>query len=499
MKDSYNKTRPLISRRDFIGKTAIAAGGLSLAPFLLKQGRAGVDRFSEKGRPNILLFLTDQQHWKAIGALGNPMLHTPAQDRLVRGGVTVENNYCTSPVSKPSRSSLLTGRMPTETGVWINTSNQPSRSLLDPTMPSLGQWLRDKAGYETIYAGKYHLSETNTYDIPGFRVIAGGSDHRGDLGDMQVSRACEAYIRQYAEGDRQNPFLMVCSLVQPHDICHWLSINQNKLEQPWYPGMERIAPLPPIPGNFNLPGQEPSRVRSVREGQQPAQGQWDAEQWRYYLWSYYRHVEMVDAEIDRVLSALEESGLDGNTLVVLTSDHGEGMGEQQMVRKGFLYDSATRVPLVARFPGVIPAGLKLSETLASGLDLMPTFCDYAGVEIPPGLLHARSLKANWEGNENKSSREALVIEENDGDMKGKDANKTGRKLRTHRYSYIRYYDDPNEMLFDMEVDPGETSNLAGDIVFKSILEEHRFLLREWESQLVIHRHVPEMPWKNLGI
>src|SRR5690606_26519375 len=150
---------------------------------------------------------------------------------------------------------------------------------------------------------------------------------------------------------------------------------------------------------------EPSRVAALRASQQPAQGKWTEDQWRYYLWSYYRQVEMVDAEIGRVLTALEESGLADNTLVVLTSDHGEGMGEQQMVRKDFLYESAVRVPLVARLPRRIPAGRRLSRTLTSGLDLMPTFCEYAGVEAPPGLAHARSLRRCWEGDQQAPVRE----------------------------------------------------------------------------------------------
>ena len=483
-----------ISRRRFINKVALTAGGIAVYPYIANTGNGMGMNFEKNRRPNILLILTDQQHWKAIGALGNPMLITPAQNQLVHEGVCIENNYCTHPTCKPSRSSLLTGRMPMETGVWLNTSKQASRSVLDPGMPNIGSWLRDKAGYETIYAGKYHLSETSTFDIPGFRVISGGSDHRGDLGDTQVSRSCEAYIRNYAKSRNDNPFLLVCSLVQPHDVCHWLSINQNNMEQPWYPDMEKIAPLPPLPHNFGIPEQEPSYIKKVRQGQQPAQGEWNEAQWRYYLWSYYRQVEMVDAEIGRVLNALEESGEAKNTLVVLTSDHGEGMGEQQMVRKGFLYDSATRVPLVARLPGTIPAGRKLSNTLSSGLDLMPTFCDYAGVDAPSGLVHARSLKECWEGENVDIKRNAVIVEDNDGAMQTKDPNLSGRKVRSNKYSYISYFNDREEMLYNLSADPGELINLAHDNKYKGIIEEHRELLKEWESRLTISKHVPGSPW-----
>lgn len=479
-----------LTRRDFLSGMTVAGGGFALNH---QANAKTIDpALAESRRPNILLFITDQQHARAVSALGNPMLSTPAQDRLVQEGVVVEKNYCTSAVCKPSRSSMMTGRMPTETGVWINTDKQPSRSRLDPEMPSMGGWLNAQAGYDTIYAGKEHLPHANTLTVPGFRVLAGGTDHRGDLGDLHVSRACEAYLRQYAQDGRTQPFLMVCSLVQPHDICHWLSINQNNLQQPWYPEMDRIAPLPPLPDNFKIPEPEPAYLKAMRSGQQPAKGGWECDQWRYYLWNYYRHVEMVDAEIGRVLNALEESGLTGETLVVLTSDHGESLGEHQMVRKSVLYDSAARVPLIARLPGFIPANHRVSQALTSGLDLFPTFCDYAGIDIPLGLTHARSLRSCWEGDET-SLRDVLVVEDNEP-TRYPAYGQPGRKVRTLRYSYIHYYNDPAEMLFDMESDPGETRNIAQDPACKDVLEEHRRLLRAWESRLIISRHVPESPW-----
>jgi len=490
MKPVIESHNSLINRRTFLNGMAVVSGGMALNGRSKALG-AALDS-AGKRRPNILLLITDQQHWHTIGALGNSMLQTPAQDKLVREGAVVENNFCTSPVCKPSRSSMLTGRMPTETGVWINTDKQPSRSMLDPDMPSMGSWLKIQAGYDTIYAGKEHLPHANTLDVPGFRVIAGGTDHRGDLGDMHVSRACDAYIRQYARGRKDHPFLMVCSLVQPHDICQWLDINLNTLQHPWYPGMDRIAPIPPLPPNFGVPDPEPAYMKAMRSGQQPAKGKWNTEQWRYYFWSYYRQVEMVDAEIGRVLTALGESGLADDTLVVLTSDHGEGMGEHQMVRKAVLYESAVRVPLVARLPGVIPEGRKLARTLASGLDLLPTFCDYAGVEVPPGLTQARSLRSCWEGMD-ITPRDALIIEDNEPTMFPA-FGQPGRKVRTLRYSYITYHNDPVEMLFDLEEDPGETRNLAQDAAYTDVLQEHRRLLREWESRLVVSRHVPETPW-----
>lgn len=495
---NQNKHQPSegFSRRSFLQALAATGGGLALGGGAVT--RAGVAKpesaSGSAGRPpNILFLLTDQQHHHSVGALGNPHLHTPWMDSLVREGVTVENSYCTNPVCMPSRSSLMTGRMPTETGVWVNTVHQDSRGRLPSDMPNLGGWLQERAGYDSVYAGKEHLPQSNTYNVQGFRVIGAGADHRGDLGDMQVSRVCEAYLRGRKE--QADPFFLICSLVQPHDICHWLSLNQNALEQPWYPDMARVAPVPPVPHNFEPPPDEPTAVRALRESQQPHQGGWGPEQWRYYLWNYYRQVEMVDAEIGRVLTALEESGLADDTLVVLTSDHGEGMGEQQMVRKGYLYDSASRVPLVARLPGRIPGGRKLTRTLATGLDWMPTLSSYAGVEAPEGLSHARNLRDSFEGRNEGPLRDAVVIEDNSPGRKKKDVQFVGRKVRSPRFSYITYFNEPErDQLFDLESDPGETRNVVGEAWFKGVVEEHRNLLREWESELVVNKNAPASPW-----
>lgn len=164
-----------------------------------------------------------------------------------------------------------------------------------------------------------------------------------------------------------------------------------------------------------------------------------------------------------------------------------------MVRKGYLYESACRVPLLARLPGQIPAGRRLTQVLASGLDFFPTFCDYAGVKAPDGLTHARSLRKAWEGN--SSPREYLVIEDNEpAKFPNHEWAQPGRKVRTSQYAYIQYFRDPVEMLFDLKNDPGETRNLAQEPRYAETVEAHRRLLGEWESALTIHRHARPSPW-----
>ena len=133
--------------------------------------------------PNILMILTDQQHIDTISALGNPWVQTPAIDRLVKTGVSFSQSYCTNPVCSPSRSSIFTGRTSCETGVYRNNI------AIREGMPTLGHCLR-VAGYETVYAGKWHVPGAYVTDVPGFRVLSTGIGHQGTVSDPLCTDAC---------------------------------------------------------------------------------------------------------------------------------------------------------------------------------------------------------------------------------------------------------------------------------------------------------------------
>jgi len=231
--------------------------------------------------------------------------------------------------------------------------------------------------------------------------------------------------------------------------------------------------------NFEFDKNEPETIRNTRLRNEPFKGKWDKQRWRYYRWSYYRNIEHVDAEIGRVLRAIEDSGHINDTLIVMTSDHGEGMGHHQMVRKSSLYNEASRVPLLFSWPGHIPSKHTDTTHLASGMDIMPTLCDFAGIE-PPEHMRGRSLKSILDGTSTRSSE--FVITEV--------STNTGRMVRTKDYKYITYRNDSVEQLFDMKNDPGETLNLAAKTRYSSTLAEHQKLLREFERRLDVPSNVP---------
>jgi len=461
-----NDTITQLNRRDFIKLGGSAATLFATAP-LTKNVFAGRQRRKPKPK-NIVLIITDQQHFDTIAAGGCRHVRTPALDRLKTSGISFTQSYSANPLCSPARSAVFSGRTSSECAVQVN--GRPIRS----DIPNLGQWFSEQTDYETFYAGKWHLPRTYTSNIPGFKVVNTGIGGFGYLCDTVMSRACEGFLRNRSQ---TKPFLLVASFMQPHDICEWLRLNMNDPAKLRYP--ELAGALPELPHNFEFDENEPDAIRQRRRNSEPFKGKWDQEHWRYYRWSYYRNIEYVDAEIGRVLQALEDSGHLDDTLIVMTADHGEGMGHHQMVRKSSFYNEAVRVPLLFSWPGHVTQNKTDTIHLASGLDMMPTLCDYAGIQ-PPAHMRGMSLRNILEGNASPA-REFIVSEV---------TNNTGRMVRTEGFKYITYKDNQTEQLFDMKADPGETRNLASSSRHASALAEHRNLLTHWEARLDVPSSVP---------
>ena len=207
-------------------------------------------------RPNILLVFTDQQTANAMSCAGNPWVKTPNMDYLARRGVRFARCYCTSPVCSPSRASLLSGRMPHETGVRYN--NQSPHAAL----PFLGHVLREQ-GYDATWIGKWHLPESypTGAEIHGFHHLPLPAklpgQHLGDVTDMTLAQMAGQYLRWHA-GLTAKPWLLGVSLHNPHDICHFFNPPSSHLAvRELEPEAREAATLPPLPPNHELDPAEP--------------------------------------------------------------------------------------------------------------------------------------------------------------------------------------------------------------------------------------------------
>jgi len=418
-------------------------------------------------RPNILYIMTDQQWANTMSCAGNADLRTPAMDSLAADGVRFEQAYCSNPLCVPSRTSMLTGKMPWETGVTINKTKHDLSAF-----PMMGTFLSG-AGYDCGYFGKWHIPIPAT-DIRhhGFSTI----EHaRGAGVDADVPDASIQFLRR----KRDKPFLMVSSFLNPHDICEWARGQAGK-EGPY---LEAPPPdkCPQLPANFAIPGHEPDIIREVQARDKSAYPtrEWTPDKWRQYRWAYCRLTEAVDARIGLILNALKESGQYENTLIVFASDHGDGNAAHHWNQKQILYDEAARVPFVVSGYGVKkPGSVNKSHLVNAALDLIPTFCDYAGIATPSGLTGS-SVRALVEGKKpSRPWRDSLVVH-NEFCLFNKSHDVEGRMLRTRDYTYVAYSKgEQREQLTDVRKDPGEMHNLAVDKGHKQTLARHRRMLAD---------------------
>lgn len=425
-------------------------------------------------RPNILYIMTDQQHAGMMSCTGNPWLKTPHMDRLAASGVRFELAYASNPVCMPARTSMMTGRYPSAFGM---RSNGPADVPAAQLPQCLGHLFRN-AGYATVFGGKTHWPKPMTPASIGFDYLT--ADERDGL-----AGACVSFLKQKHE----QPFLLVASFINPHDICYMAIDAHARATKPAVPPLpksvverQRVqeasvvppgAALPPLPANHAPTTEEPAALGQYGGFRGWVRKNWQADDWRLHRWAYARLTERVDAEVGRVLDALRENGLERDTVVVFASDHGDMDAAHGFEHKSLPYEESARVPFIVSWPGRAPAGkVDRRHLVNSCVDLLPTLCDYAGITPPTGLP-GRSVRPLVEKGRAPGWREDLVIECDNS-----------RTLRTRRYKYSVFAGGaPRELLLDLEKDPGETVNLAAQPSAARILADHRRRLRQRIEEL----------------
>lgn len=432
-------------------------------------------------KPNILYIMTDQQSATMMSCTGNKYLKTPSLDSIAKNGVRFDRAYCAAPVCVPSRLSLFTGKMPSYINLKANETDGVWHDKIDELKPKGIGYLMKDAGYDVAYAGKQHLPEF-TADELGFDVLT--LDDRDEATEKSI---------EYIKEDRDKPFFLVSSLINPHDIC-FMTIrdcaepeqrkrfvehgvtelkNVDTFLKPLKEGDPTLIEekCPPLPINYMPQENEPGAIdyllslRSFRVG---ARKNYSDNDWRMHRYVYHRLTEMVDEKIGKIINALKESGQEENTVIIFTSDHGDMDSAHKMEHKTTFYDEASRIPLLISQKGVIPSGIvNTTHLISNGLDLIPTLCDYAEIDVPAGL-EGQSFRPIAEGKELEPTREAIKIESEIGQM-----------IVTQDYKYAKFFmGDNDEQLYDLKKDPYEMKNSAFLEENKDVLEYHQNLFNK---------------------
>ena len=449
------------------------------------EGLAAQDAGTPRARPNVLFLIADDLNC-ALGLYGHPLVESPNIDRLAREGMRFDRAYCQYPLCNPSRTSLLTGLRPDSTEVYGNGERFRKER---PELVTLPQLFR-QSGYFVARVGKlYHYGVprqigTNGLDDPQSwdQVVNPiGRDKReeskifslvpGSFGGALSWYAAEGEDEEQTDGigateaiallkeHADEPFFLAVGFYRPHTP---FVAPKRYFER--YPTDEIELARVPADHDEHVP---PLALMSRKKAERKLT---DALR-RECVQAYFACNTFVDAQVGRVLQALERLGLKDDTIVVLTSDHGYHLGEHGLWKKQSLFENSARVPLVMRVPGKDAGSCSRPVEL---LDLYPTLADLCGLDAPDHV-QGRSLRALLE-DPGAEYKPAALTQMRRG---GEDAAQMGYSIRTDRYRYTAWGQDgeSGEQLYDLEADPGELRNLAGNAGQGELIEEHRQLLR----------------------
>lgn len=423
-------------------------------------------------RPNILVLVTDDQRWDAMGCAGNSIVQTPEMDRLARQGTRFVNAFVTSSICAASRASIFTGQYERAHGSNFHT-HPLRRAQLEQSYPML---LR-QAGYYTGMIGKYGVGDGKR-DIEGREVFDRwyGFYGQGDYfprehGGKHLNQVMVDQARDFLDHvPAGRPWCLSISFKAPHSGKGYVSCDAEPDLRHLYAQVE--IPMPPTARQEYFDALPEFLRRSNARTAYWQQRFSTPERYQTVMKDYYRLITGADRAIGRIRAELDRRGLHHNTVILFTSDNGDMRGDYLLGGKELLYDVSLRVPMIVFDPRV-PAHAhgQMRTELVLNLDIAPTVLDLAGVAIPP-TMQGRSLRPLVHG-QKLDWREEFFCENNFCIPSQYYPMIEG--VRTTRWKYVRYTDvEPvYEQLFDLEKDPHEVNDLARRPECRGTLEQLR--------------------------
>ena len=468
--------------------------------------------------------MSDQHHHRFMGCAGHDV-QTPTMDGLAERGLRFSNTYCPFPLCGPSRMAFMTGRYPSTTGCLTNQCH------LKSDVPTYAHGF-GSGGYETILSGRMHFvghDQRHGFDqriiadcggtayinpVTGWKLekVLGqlidtpgmgrtplrksGPGHTGyHAYDRAVTETTVNWLhergRRIVENECERPFMMTVGFVSPH--CPFVAPPEDYALYDDKISVDDL-PDPQLDGIHDVH----RAIRSQWKLEEPIPIEWQ----RRTAVAYHGLCTFVDRQLGQIITALEESGLADNTIVVYTSDQGFFLGDHGWYDKRFMYEESLRMPFIIRYPRAIQAG-SVNDDIITNVDFAPTFLHYAGIEIP-GEFQGRSFDPLLEDSTPADWPQSMYyrywmhlahhhVYAHYG-------------IRTRRYKLIYYYADalgqpgaidekksPEWELFDLERDPHELNNVYHHPEYADTAEELRRELRSWQECVRDEPYPAEVP------
>ena len=424
---------------------------------------------------NLLIIMSDEHTPKALGCYGHDFVHTPNLDALAARGTRFSSSYCASPVCIPARASFATGKYIHQIGYWDNAD------AYDGRVPSWHHRLRER-DHRVVSIGKLHFRDYGgdhgfSEEIIPMHIVGGKGDLMGLVrSDLPVRKGAYKMARMAGPGESQYTFYDR-EIVSRAQI--WLREEAPKYsDKPWVLFVSFVSPHFPLTAppehfyryyNRDLP--VPKLYERSARPDHPYQNDYrssfnyddyfDAESLKKALAGYYGLCSFLDENVGKLLSTLDDLGLENDTRIVYTSDHGDNLGSRGMWGKSTLFEEAAGVPLIIAGQG-LPTG-QVVATPVSHVDVMPFVYDAVGLDEPqlkdglPGV----SLFDLAHGVE--PERNVLTEYHGMGSVTG------AFMIREGKYKYIYYVHYPAQ-LFDLEADPEELDDLAAKPEYAQVLQ-----------------------------
>ncbi|MBN1342294.1 MAG: sulfatase-like hydrolase/transferase [Phycisphaerae bacterium] len=440
------------NRRTFLKHAAATTTGLALSSRTQSSSAAEASRRP----PNVLFILADQWRFSAFSHGGDPLVKTPCFDRLAEQGARWTRAYSANPVCTPNRAAIVTGRFPHQTGMIHNSL------MLPPTERSIADVFR-QAGYATHYIGKWHM---DGQDKPGF--VPKGWRRRGFETFIGFNRG-HSYYKSDMFDDDGKPMkprgyeptfqtdLAIQFMKQHQDRPFFCYLSWGPPHMPYKPPpqFDRFKP-DQLEWRPNVPPDMRANPKTRRE-----------------LAGYYGLCESLDHEMGRLMAALDDMSLTDDTLIVFTSDHGDMHGSHGKRYKGDPREESLHIPLLMRLPSRIKPSQK-PETLVSSIDLMPTILSLCGRKAPKSCT-GRDLSSAVLGGSAPDVKSVYA----EGRMQLATA---WRTIVTPKHKLVIDTALKVTQLSDLENDPYEMTNLAGQRQHAALQRKLLDELRDWSMR-----------------